>query len=819
MSTELMDQFVSEARELLESAASGFLALEKEPDNADAMNQLFRNVHTLKGTSGIFDVAPLTHVVHAGEDVLDKVRDGKFSLSPENIDLFLDSLDQVSVWVDGLESDGELPADAVSDSQRFSSALRSLLDDADQQQATAQVNAMVATAHAVASAALEEPDQDRPDWLINIINQVDHSVLEAWQEQCGQGSLTAIRYQPDEQCFFSGDDPLNNAMDVPGLCWQQVQALEAWPGKDEFDPYQCNLLFYMVSAADQPEIDHSLRYVDTEVESIELNAAMLGANTADMNMEPSIIASAEGISLEDNLDVPAEDDLACAVNLLRVQMEALSLPCSAEQWQGRRASVTRVLQGLCGQYDSLDQAAAQAQKEHSFHPLLNWIETVLLRWSPADAVSTSLDVASDIALQDLKKTPLVSSAKTAVGGKGGDDAGQGGRKPSFLRVEQERIDQLMDLVGELVVAKNSLPFLSDRAEKEFDVKPLAREIKGQYEVINRLSEEFQSIVMCIRMISVSTVFQRFPRLVRDLSRKLNKKIELVIEGEETEADKNVVEALSDPLIHLVRNSLDHGIEMPADRLAAGKPELGRITLRAVQQEDQVLIEVVDDGKGLEPEALKQKAYEKGLIDEERLDNINDHDALQLILMPGFSMAKEISDLSGRGVGMDVVNSMVKQVGGSITLHSKAGEGSTVRLSLPLSMAVTQVMMVSVDDQRFGISIEQIVETVKVPACDIHCIKDHEAIVLRDRLIPLRCLRQSLGMDMAVERQGEVAVLVVSTRFGLLGLIVDEFHAGLDIIQKPLEGVMAGVSLFTGTALLGDGSVLLILNLEELSACQ
>jgi len=813
MNNELMDQFVGEARELLESSATAFLALEKDPSDADTMNVLFRVVHTLKGTSGIFDVAPLTQVVHAGEDVLDRVREGELSLTADDIDLFLDSLDQVSAWVDALEANGALPSDAAGESQQMATKLRALLmadkHAADSAVVAAQLVAVAASA-AISVESENAPKDTTPLWLADMLADLSDETRARWHADLIQDAAawTAIRYQPGAQCFFTGDDPINTAMHVPALYWHDVQPLEAWDSDADFDPYNCNLLIYMISKADAPEINQSLCYVESEVECFSLRADMLMSKTTDSEADqPASDHSASESHIHLEVERPAEMDLECAVSILRVQMEALSLPCEATMWAGRHASVTRVLKGLCGESAELHQAAQQAEQEHSFHPLLNWVEAVLQCWTGGGAAA--LDVAADIIQQDIKQPTQVVEEESVSKGKA--------RKPSFLRVEQERIDQLMDLVGELVVAKNSLPFLSDRAEKEFGVKPLAREIKAQYEVVNRLSEEFQSIVMRIRMVSVSTVFQRFPRLVRDLSRRLEKNIELVIVGEDTEADKNVVEALSDPLIHLVRNSLDHGIEMPADRVSAGKPEHGTITLRAVQQEDQVLIEVIDDGKGLDPASLKQQAYEKGLIDEDRLDNISDKDALQLILMAGFSMAKEVSDLSGRGVGMDVVNSMVKQVGGSISLSSKLGEGTTVRLSLPLSMAVTRVMMVSVDRQRFGISIEQIVETVKIPASEIHHIKDGEAIVLRDRLIPLRCLRASLDMD-SERADGEVSVLVVSTQQGLLGLVVDAFHAGLDIIQKPLDGVMAGFPLFTGTALLGDGSVLLILNLEALS-CQ
>jgi two-component system chemotaxis sensor kinase CheA len=317
------------------------------------------------------------------------------------------------------------------------------------------------------------------------------------------------------------------------------------------------------------------------------------------------------------------------------------------------------------------------------------------------------------------------------------------------------------------------------------------------------------------MVPVSSVFKRFPRLVRDLSRRLEKNIELVMEGEETEADKNVIESLADPLIHLVRNSLDHGIEIPADRVAAGKPEKGTLTLRAIPHDDQVIIEIIDDGKGIDPSIIKKKAYEKGVINEAQLDSMSDQEAIELIFAAGLSSKDEASDLSGRGVGMDVVRSAVNAAGGSIAITSELNVGSTIKLYLPLSMAVAQVMIIEVDKQVYGVPMDVISETVRVPVESIERVKNNEAIVLRDKLIPLRRLRNLLGLSEAEKDLTEEAVLVVTLLGEEMGLIIDDFHEGIDVIQKPLEGVMSSYPIYAGATLLGDGRVLLILDLKEL----
>jgi two-component system chemotaxis sensor kinase CheA len=344
----------------------------------------------------------------------------------------------------------------------------------------------------------------------------------------------------------------------------------------------------------------------------------------------------------------------------------------------------------------------------------------------------------------------------------------------------------MNLIVELVVEKNALSYLAQRAEAQYGVCELSREIKGQYSVINRIADEMQDAIMQVRMMAVSFVFQRFPRLVRDTSRKLGKEVQLVLEGEQTEADKNIIEALADPLIHIVRNSLDHGLETPEVRRAAGKPETGKLTIRAKQQADCVVIEIVDDGKGIDPFVIKRKTYEKGLIDEAALERIDDRAAVNLIFAAGLSTAAVVSDLSGRGVGMDVVRTAVEKLNGTVVVESQLDKGTSIRISLPLSMAVTQVMIIESDGQLFGVPMDHVVETVRVPRRSIHSIKQSMTAVLRGRIVPLKALNGLLGIsaDPRVNADDELAILLVQAGSEVLGLVVDGFRETIGVIQKP-----------------------------------
>jgi two-component system chemotaxis sensor kinase CheA len=384
-------------------------------------------------------------------------------------------------------------------------------------------------------------------------------------------------------------------------------------------------------------------------------------------------------------------------------------------------------------------------------------------------------------------------------------------------VDQAKIDLLMNLIGELVVEKNALPYLAQRAEAQYGVRELSREIKAKYSVINRIADEMQYAIMQVRMMAVSVVFQRFPRLVRDISRKLGKEVQLVLEGEQTEADKNIIESLADPLIHIVRNSLDHGLETPEVRRASGKPEAGTLTIRAAQEADRVVIEIIDDGKGIDPIVIKRKAYEKGLIDEATLERIDDQEAVNLIFAAGLSTAAVVSDLSGRGVGMDVVRSAVDKMNGTVMVNSELGKGTKIRISLPLSMAVTQVMIVESDRQLFGIPLDHVIETVRVAKTAIRFIKQSMTAVLRGRVVPLKAINGLLGISAHAKANAddEFAVLLVQVGGEVLGLVVDSFRETIGVIQKPLGGFLSGLSAYSGSALMGDGSVLMILNIREL----
>ena len=772
--TDLLDQFVIEARECLEAIGKRLLDVEQDPDNDELLNDLFRSVHTLKGNCGLFEFKPLERVVHAGEDLLDRVRHRTLAYSAELADALLEAMDYSAQLIDQIERHGRIDSNADARSIAHASALRSFVCGSEPAPSPAPLAAVPVIARVPVSS-----EDLAPSWTSRLDLAAVASKL----------SVLALRYLPEVGCFFKGEDPWRLARTAPGLLQLHVASASAWPqGEDRaaWDCYQCNLDIVLCTDAPRSEVEAHFCCVAEQVTWCDATA---------------------------NVGVAAPPGEPAVSPLLRQRVAVLwsdqcELLARAGDSAGTVGAARRALSNLLGCLDGPAGSAASASLaeiagEVSASSLLVWarsnalaVEVVAVTATASEATMPDRDIVAVL--------PRVEDSSAASPQK-------------VLKVGQEKIDRLMELIGEMVVAKNSLPYLAQRAEEVFQQRELAREIKAQYAVINRIADDLQHAIMQVRMLPVGAVFQRFGRLIRDISRKLGKEVNLVVEGEDTEADKNVIESLADPLIHILRNSLDHGIELPAVRRAAGKAPAGTIRIVARQESDRVIIEIQDDGAGVDAARVRNKAVERGLISADQADTLSDDDAVQLIFLPGFSTADEISDLSGRGVGMDVVRTAIERINGGVELSSVQGKGTTLRLSLPLSMAVTTVMVVESAGRRLGVPMDLIVETVRIPACDIHHFKQARTTVLRGRVVPLRALNDLLALDAApmLNEAGELAVLVIRHDNESVGLLVDHFHGASDIILKPLEGVLAGLIGFAGTALMGDGGVLMVLNPKEL----
>lgn len=443
------------------------------------------------------------------------------------------------------------------------------------------------------------------------------------------------------------------------------------------------------------------------------------------------------------------------------------------------------------------------------------------RWIGDIARSGSLPAGAEQEARRLTQTLslLISASategRTVVGSAESSDGSNGlpSSTTRTIRVDAARIDALVDLVGELIVAKNNFGHLA--AQASATNSPLTNAIVANVAGFERLANDLNRSVMSLRMTPVSRIFGRFPRWMRDTSSKLGKTIEFEILDGGVEADKSIVDGVFEPLLHILRNAVDHGIEDPKLRQSSGKSAQGRIALEARAEGDQIVISVSDDGAGLDPVRLRTAAKRKGLMSNEEIDALDDEAAGDLIFMPGFSSSEAVTDISGRGVGLDAVRTAISALGGQLSVTSSPGVGTTVQMVLPQAALSTTIVVVQVGDDWFGIPISGITETARISRERIRPIRDGRAFVLRDRTIPLVCLADLLHLPDAGRVSPEAKVLVITSGRQLIGVEVDGFGERLDVFLRPLDSLLSGMPGVVGTALLGDGRVLLILDLPAL----
>lgn len=642
---ELLEQFLIEARELIAQAAKDFAALERNPHDETAIDSAFRAIHTLKGSFAVFALGPGERLLHAAEDVLDRVRRKTTVIGATTIAGLVSCLDQTDRWVDSMERGGALPADADEVADRVIAALAG------------------APATKVAQPPGTPPAQS--EWV---------SALRVREVEAIAGaatSLTAFRYRPDADCFFRGEDPLAVVERVPGLVALAVLPADgAWPARDALEPFTC-------------------------------------------------FSTIEGLSTAPEADVRA------AFRLQPSQVEFSSLP--------------------------LEPVAP--------HPA----------------------------------APLSDN--------------------TTLRVEAARIDALADGLGDLVVAINGLAPLAD------DLDPLDRALAARLRVaqagIDRAIGKLSRDLTKVRLIPLEPTLRRLPRVAREIAQGIGKDVAFTLSGEAIEVDKQVADALFEPLLHLVRNAIDHGIEDPATRRAANKSAQGQVTLAFQRKGEAILATVSDDGAGIDPARLRQSAVRRGLLSREAAEAMDDEAALQLIFRAGLSTASNVTEISGRGVGMDAVQATIAKLRGSIDIESRRGTGTRFHIRLPVSALTTRMLVIDVAGERYGVSLEQVLETVRIDAAALMPVGSGLACVLRERTIPVLDLATLLN---AAPTQGRHAKLIVTHVQGNpVALRVEGFGARIDTVLRPPRGILAATRGVIGSAVLGDGGVLIVLDLPELAA--
>ena len=752
MST-LQEQFTTEARELIQQGLEDLIALEQEGFSSDRVDRVFRAFHTLKGSAGIMGLPTMSLTLHAAEDVLAAIQGERLELSPQVVDSALACLDLVSDWVDDFASRGALAPNAGDAGAALTARLRALLSGGEQK---------VGTTMLLSSSSTTLPS---PDWVNRMVDAAGGRLRPEHGTE-----LVAVSYEPRPDCFFNGDDPLQTMRKVPNLLAFHIEAVKPWPKPGDFDPYSCNVRLQCIAATSRSVLTDTFRLVPDQVRIVDVPIAALAL---------------EGKGRDSNLTRP----------IIEEQLLMLRRASDGEDLPGRAGSATRAVSNAL-RNSSNASLADEIERARQLAISQSDVSFLLAALEKARAALADVDPVSHDATPEVQPQPDRVASRT-------------------LRIDEGKIDILANLAGELIVLKNALAHLAKRVEVEAVGQDLARAVRREYDAMERLSSDLHTAILQLRVVPLSQLFRRFPRLVRDMAQRLDKTVTLVSQGETTEADKAIVDRLFDPLLHLVRNALDHGIETMAERRKSGKSDIATITLRAAPTGRRFIVEVSDDGRGIDPNAIRRKAAERGVLSPDDLAAMPDEQVMDFIFSSGFSTAAQVSDISGRGVGMDVVRSSVQQMEGKVSLSSSVGRGTTVRLDLPANIAMSRVMVVEAGGQVFGIPMDAVTETIRLTPDRISQIKSNAGFVLRDRVVPICPLSELMNLP-AVSQSDRGTKLLVVTEIGgkIAALEIDAIRDRLEVVLKPMEGLLAGTRGYAGTTLLGDGQVLLVLDLNE-----
>ena len=625
---EIMEDFLIEAFELIEQIDHDLVELEANPEDLELLNRIFRVAHTVKGSSSFLNFDVLTELTHHMEDVLNKARKGELKITPDIMDVVLESVDMMKGLLESIRDNGSDAAAGI-DIKNICVRLTQISEG----------EAPSAAAEAPAAAPAPEP----------------------------------------------------------------VKELEPVAPAEEAAP---------------------------EVSDAELS------------------------KLSDS-EVEAEIE-----RLLKVR--------KAED-QARRAS-----KGIAPKSPEEIAPATSAAS------------------APAPKPAPSRERDAD------KKVPAASSNSAVA-------------QEQTIRVEVKRLDHLMNLIGELVLGKNRLLKIYDDVEERYEGEKFLEELNQVVSSLSLVTTDIQLAVMKTRMLPIAKVFNKFPRMIRDLSRELGKQIDLEISGEETELDKSIVEEIGDPLVHIIRNSCDHGIEDPETRKAMGKPEKGLVQLKAYNEGNHIVVEIVDDGKGLDADMLKAKSIEKGIITEREADAMSEKEAFGLIFKPGFSTAAKVTNVSGRGVGMDVVKTNIEKLNGIIDIESEVGKGTVMKLKIPLTLAIIQSLLVGTQEEFYAIPLASVLETVRVPIDDIYTIDGKNVLRLRDEVLSLVRLSDVFGVNKVFDGGDQTYVVIIGVAEAKLGIIVDTLVGQEEIVIKSMGDYLQNIPGIAGATIRGDGRVTLIID--------
>lgn len=697
--SQYLDLFIDETKEHLQSLNEHVLELEKDPSDADTINEIFRAAHTLKGMSGTMGFTRMQRLTHDLENVFSEIRNGNMKANEKLIDVLFRGLDALESYLDVISSEGN---EGTEDNEDIINDLNALLEEEQ----------------AGISAASSSVKDEKP--------KVEVSAAEAKEPEKAETSSA-----DDDKCKFR---------QIPIAEYESTAIQSARSeGKNVF-----GITVYLQ-------------------ETCILKSARAFLVFKSVENKGELIKSVPSTEKIEDEEFDFDFSWILATTETKEEIKKLIM------------SVSEISEVYIDDIDTGDAPKASEEKVNE----------------------QKEEVKEEKKQEDTHKK---KSGKGKVGSRS-------------VRVDIDKLDVLMNLVSELIIAKNGLVSASSGGQNpQTENNQMFRE---QIEYLERVTTNLHESVMKVRMVPIDSVVNRFPRMIRDLNRKLGKKMELYMTGEETELDRTVIDEIGDPLMHLLRNSADHGLESNEERVRLGKPEVGSIFLDAYQDGNNVVIEVRDDGAGIDVDKVRRKALEKGTITDKQAETMSDKDYIDLLFQPSFSTADKITDVSGRGVGLDVVKTKIEALGGNISAKTVAGEGSTFTIQLPLTLAIIQALMVEVGKEKYAIPLGNINGIEDIMKSEISSVQSKEVINLRGRVIPILRLHDILDIEEPEEDRDNLIVVIMQKGEQQVGLIIDNLIGQQETVIKSLGRHITNDKLFSGATILGDGEVALILDTNTL----
>lgn len=864
----LLEQFLTEARDNLSYLDKNLSKL--KDDNPDDVNALFRAAHTLKGGSGLVGFESIKVITHHAEDLLDAIRKKKILFQEDMLDSLYDAFDEIVELVDATEETAEIPEFEEQMIEALVRPIKSFLQmensfenkeetpletDLVIEKEVANIGHLIAH-HSIARFAKELPlgmpkltqEFIEADNFYCIDVDLDEQSVEFGNDPVylvyllGDEALYSVNTYIASSCEQIINEPLLWKTRFTLVVRSNKEALEDafYNILDDIRLYPLNLQSLLLSTYEKDQSDFLQDFVKELDELIQKDdfselSEKLSAINKILNPESfegfmlsrlleilpllefgskeyreivHFVASkldiTPSVKVEQKQDIkPQKTELSVeektAIDILQQQIKVLKHNPSEDSIKRIQTHVSNVLDFIGIEED--------LSVYHDPQQLLQKLSSLI------DSIN-AFDAAQ--AVEEIEETPPPPPPPPPPAKEPRVQKEQAEAKhsiPKTVKIDQADIDLMMDIVGEILVMKNALPYIANKLQAS-NVEESKREIYNKYEEISRITSVLQDKVMGMRLLPLSYIFNRYPKLVRDISKRLDKKIRFEEEGGETKLDKTMIELLADPLVHVIRNSLDHGIEeKEADRIQLGKDATGLIKIKAESKGDKVYISVIDDGRGIDLEKVISKALENKLATVEQIEAMSENEKYMLIFHPGLSTKDEISDLSGRGVGTDAVKKTVEELGGKITIQSEKNKGTHLTLELPVSVALTKIFHVKMDGVNYAIDMEQIVETLKISKSDVEKANQKPFIRVRGELVPLIFVPSLLPTDQ--ESKEEQNVVVLEGKNSQYGLVVNEFVNQLDVVQKPLEGILANHPMVSGTSLLGNGEIIFILDATKI----